>query len=174
MIHRRRTFQIAPGRQADAITLLHEFNSLDKDIGNIGLRVSVVTTGTLGRIYHHADLESMAAFETAGRPSGPLWMSPGSSPPTMWPNVPSGLPACRPVAQGGFRHAVREWRTVCRRHADGRGDLPDARPGPVRLPGRGLHREHGRPCRPPAPPRPRLIPSCTGRGRTSHQLRVPN
>lgn len=65
MIHRRRTFQIAPGRQADAITLLHEFNSLDKDIGNIGLRVSVVTTGTLGRIYHHADLESMAAFETA-------------------------------------------------------------------------------------------------------------
>jgi len=69
-------------------------------------------------------------------------------------------PACRPVAQGEFRHTVREWRTVCRRHADGRGDLPDARPGPVRLPGRGLHRGHGRPCRPPAPPRSRLIPGC--------------
>ena len=31
-----------------------------------------------------------------------------------------------------------------------------------------------RPCRPPAPPRPRLIPSGSGRGRTSHQARVPN
>ena len=69
-------------------------------------------------------------------------------------------PACRPVAQGEFRHAVREWCTVCQCHADGRGDLPDARPGPARLPGRGLHREHGRPCRPPAPPRLRLIPGC--------------
>ena len=69
-------------------------------------------------------------------------------------------PACRPVAQGEFRHAVREWCTVRRCHADGRGDLPDARPGPVRLPGRGLHREHGRPCRPPAPPRNGLIPGC--------------
>ena len=69
-------------------------------------------------------------------------------------------PACRPVAQGEFRHAVREWCTVCRCHADGRGDLPDARTGPVRLPVRGLHREHGRPCRPPAPPRPRLTPRC--------------
>ena len=65
---------------------------------------------------------------------------------------------CRPVAHGKFRHAVREWRPVCRRHADGRGDLPDARPGPVRLPGRGLHREHGQPCRPPA--HPRLTPGC--------------
>ena len=39
-------------------------------------------------------------------------------------------------------------------------DLPDARPGPLRLPGRILHREHGRPCRPPAPPRLRLTPGC--------------
>ena len=83
-------------------------------------------------------------------------------------------PACRPVAQGEFRHAVREWRTVCRRHADSRGDLPDARPGPLRLPDRGLHREHGRPCRPPAPPRLRLTPGYPGRGRTSHLVRVPN
>ena len=73
---------------------------------------------------------------------------------------PAVLPACRPVAHGEFRHAVREWCTVCRRHADGRGDLPHARTGPLRLPGRGLHREHGRPCRPPAPPRSRLIPGC--------------
>ena len=69
-------------------------------------------------------------------------------------------PAYRPVAQGEFRHAVREWCTVRRCHADGRGDLPDAQPGPVRLPGRGLHREHGRPCRHPAPPHPRLTPGC--------------
>ena len=100
------------------------------------------------------------ASTTCGRPSGRIWMSPGSSPPTMWPNVRSGLPACRPLAQGEFRHAVREWCTVCRCHAAGRGDLPDARPGPVRLSGRDLHREHGRPCRPPDPPRPRLIPGC--------------
>jgi len=49
-----------------------------------------------------------------------------------------------------------------------------ARPGPVCLPGRGLHREHGRPCRPLAPPRPRLTPCLQRRGRTSHQLRVPD
>ena len=36
--------------------------------------------------------------------------------------------------------------------------LPDARPGPHRLSSRALHRAHGRPCRPTAPPRPRLIP----------------
>jgi len=47
------------------------------------------------------------------------------------------------------------WRALgCARQAGRR------RPGrvPLRLPGRGLHREHGRPCRPTAPPRPRLIP----------------
>ena len=38
------------------------------------------------------------------------------------------------------------------RHADGRGDLLDARPGPVRLLGWSVHREHGRPRRPPALP----------------------
>ena len=58
------------------------------------------------------------------------------------------------------------------RQANGRGDLPDARPGPVRLSGRGLHREHGRPCRPPPPPRPRPIPGCPGRRRTSQKVRV--
>ena len=95
-------------------------------------------------------------------------MSPGANPPTTVPNVPSGLPpcrpaalpACRPVAQGEFRHAVREWCTVCRCHADGRGDLPDARPRPVRLHGRGVHRAHGRPCRPPGPPHSRLTLRC--------------
>jgi len=60
------------------------------------------------------------------------------------------------------------------RHADDRGDLSDARHAPVRLPGQGMHREHGRPCRPPAPPHSRLTLGSPGRGRTSHQLRVPN
>ena len=48
-------------------------------------------------------------------------------------------PACRPVAQGEFRHAVREWCTVCRCHDVGRDAPPDARPPPVRMRGRGLH-----------------------------------
>jgi len=59
---------------------------------------------------------------------------------------------------------------VCHRQVDGRSDLPDARPGPLRLPSRGLHREHCRYYRFPAPPR--LTPGCPGRGRTSHHLRV--
>ncbi|NBT26535.1 MAG: hypothetical protein EBT09_08305 [Actinobacteria bacterium] len=71
---------------------------------------------------------------------------------------PAVLPACRPVAQGEFRHAVREWCTVCRCHADGRGDLSGERPGPLRQPDRCLHRAHGRPYRPPPPPRLRLTP----------------
>ena len=54
-----------------------------------------------------------------------------------------------------------------------RGDLQDERPGPVRLPGRDVHRAHGRPCR-PAPPRTRLTPGCPGRGQIRHKLRVPN
>ena len=36
------------------------------------------------------------------------------------------------------------------------GDLPDARPGPLRLSGRGLHREHGRPS--PTLQNPQLLP----------------
>ena len=77
-------------------------------------------------------------------------------------------PSSRPVAQWEFRHAVREWCTVCRCHADGRGDLQGARPRPDRLPGLGVHREHDRPRRPPvsspSPPDPRL--TRTGQGQS--------
>jgi len=45
-------------------------------------------------------------------------MSPGSNPPATRPNKPYGLQFC---GARGFRHIVREWCTVCRRHADGRG-----------------------------------------------------
>ena len=64
MIHWRNTLQIAPGRQADAVARLHEWAALAKDHG-ITIRVSVVTTGTLGRICLSADFESMGAREAA-------------------------------------------------------------------------------------------------------------
>ena len=64
MIHHRKTIQIAPGRQADAVARAHEWAALAKDHG-ITLRVSVVTTGTLGRLCVSADYESMGAHEAA-------------------------------------------------------------------------------------------------------------
>jgi hypothetical protein len=66
MIHFRRTVQIAPGRQADAVARAHEWAAIHKKAIGIDLRVSVVTTGTLGRLCYSADHESMGASEAAG------------------------------------------------------------------------------------------------------------
>ena len=65
MIHFRRTVQIAPGRQADAVARAHEWAKTYKDSTGIDLRVSVVTTGTLGRLCVSTDFESMGAREAA-------------------------------------------------------------------------------------------------------------
>ena len=69
MIHYRKTIDIAPGRQADAVARMHEWAALAKDHG-ITLRVPVVTTGTLGRLCMSADYESMGAMEAATRKFG--------------------------------------------------------------------------------------------------------
>ena len=65
MIHYRRTKQIAPGRQADAVARAHEWVAIWKEAAGIDIRISVVTTGTLGRICFSADFESMGAQEAA-------------------------------------------------------------------------------------------------------------
>ena len=66
MIHWRRTVQIAPGRQADAVARAHEWAAIHKKATGIDLRVSVVTTGTLGKLCFSVDHESMGASEAAG------------------------------------------------------------------------------------------------------------
>ena len=63
MIHHRRTVQIAPGRQADAVARAHEWLKTVLDSCGVHVRVSVVTTGTLGRMCFSADYESMGACE---------------------------------------------------------------------------------------------------------------
>ena len=79
MIHYRRTKQIAPGRQADAVARAHEWVAIWKEAAGIDIRVSVVTTGTLGRLCWSSDYESMGAREAAeakayGSPKGKaLW-----------------------------------------------------------------------------------------------------
>ena len=65
MIHFRRTGQIAPGRQADAVARMHEWLAIYKKATGIQGHVSVVTTGTLGRLCVSADFESMGAQEAA-------------------------------------------------------------------------------------------------------------
>ena len=65
MIHFRRTVQIAPGRQADAVARAHEWVAIFKQTTGIDVRVSVVTTGTLGRLCFSSDYESMGAQEAA-------------------------------------------------------------------------------------------------------------
>ena len=65
MIHHRRIRQIAPGRHTDAIALAHDWAAIWKETADITFRVSVVTTGTLGRICMSADFQSMGAFEEA-------------------------------------------------------------------------------------------------------------
>ena len=75
MIHVRTTHQIAPGRQADAVARVHEWVAIFKEAAGVDLRVSVVTTGTLGRLCYSVDHESMSAWEAAnakgfGSPKG--------------------------------------------------------------------------------------------------------
>ena len=75
MIHFRRTLQIAPGRQADAVARAHEVAAIFKEASGVTMRVSVVTTGTLGRLCRSSDYESMGAREAAeaqayGSPKG--------------------------------------------------------------------------------------------------------
>ena len=65
MIHFRRTGQIAPGRQADAVALAHEWLAIFKEAAGVDVRVSVVTTGTLGRLCRSSDYERMGAWEAA-------------------------------------------------------------------------------------------------------------
>ena len=77
MIHFRRTHQIAPGRQAEAIALAHEYVAIFKQATGIDVRVSVVTTGTLGRLCYSADYESMGSQEAAGAKANahPDWIA---------------------------------------------------------------------------------------------------
>ena len=63
MIHVRHTLQIVPGRQADAVARLHEWAAIFKEAASVDVRVSVVTTGTLGRMCFSEDYESMGAVE---------------------------------------------------------------------------------------------------------------
>ena len=65
MIHFRRTIQIAPGRQADAVARAHEAVAIYKKASGVTIRVSVVTTGTLGRLCYSVDWESMGAKEAS-------------------------------------------------------------------------------------------------------------
>ena len=65
MIHIRHTLQIAPGRQADAVARMHEWLAMYKKSTGIQGRVSVVTTGTLGRLCVSVDQESEVAREAA-------------------------------------------------------------------------------------------------------------
>ena len=65
MIHRRRTMQIAPGRQADAVARAHASAAIFKEATGVTVRVSVVTTGNLGRLCFSSDYESMGAREAA-------------------------------------------------------------------------------------------------------------
>ena len=62
MIHWRRTVQIAPGRQAEAIARDREWQPLKTEHG-LKHRTTLVTTGTLGRLCWSHDYESMAAME---------------------------------------------------------------------------------------------------------------
>ena len=63
MIHYRHTMQIAPGRQAYAMARAHEWVAIIKEAASVDVRVSVVTTGTLGRMCFSEDYESMGAVE---------------------------------------------------------------------------------------------------------------
>ena len=65
MIHFRTTVQIAPGRQADAVARAHEWAAIFKQANGVDMRVSVVTTGTLGRLCLSGHYDSMSAWEAA-------------------------------------------------------------------------------------------------------------
>ena len=80
MIHVRRSVQIAPGRQADAVARAHEWVAIHIKATGVDVRVSVVTTGTLGRLCWSADVESMGAREVivAKVNAHPDWKALGS------------------------------------------------------------------------------------------------
>lgn len=65
IIHFRRTPQIARGRQADAVASGHDRAAIWKEAAGIDVRVSVVTTGTLGRLCSSSDYDSMGAREAS-------------------------------------------------------------------------------------------------------------
>ena len=65
MIHWRRTLQINPGRQSDAIDFGLEVTSAYQQVTGVHARLTVVTTGSLGTICHSADYDSMSAWEAA-------------------------------------------------------------------------------------------------------------
>ena len=73
MIHWRRTYPMAPGRQADAVAFVKKFAEFHKQVTGIGMRATVVTTGTLGRLCLSADYESMGAMEAT---KAKFWESP--------------------------------------------------------------------------------------------------
>ena len=77
MIHWRRTIQIAPRRQADAIASAHEQSDPVKVISGAGQRVWVVISGTLGRLCISHAFESMAALEAsvAKVDADPRWIA---------------------------------------------------------------------------------------------------
>ena len=56
---------MAPGRQADAVARAHEWVAIFYEASGVTMRVSVVTTGTLGRLCRSSDYESMGAWEAA-------------------------------------------------------------------------------------------------------------
>ena len=64
MIHWRRTVQIAPGRQAEAIARDREWQPLVIE-HCLKHRTTLVTTGTLGRLCWSVEHESRAAMEAA-------------------------------------------------------------------------------------------------------------
>ena len=65
MIHWRRTHQIAPGMQAEAIALAKDWAAFWKEAAGVDLNISIVMTGTLGVGCASGDFESMGAFEAA-------------------------------------------------------------------------------------------------------------
>ena len=80
MIHFRRTHTMAPGRQADAVARAHEWEAIHMKATGVDVRVSVVTTGTLGRLCVSADFESMGAHEVIGAKANahPDWIALGA------------------------------------------------------------------------------------------------
>ena len=80
MIHYRHTWQIAPGRQADSVARAHEWVAIHKQATGTDWRISVVTTGTLGRLCFSADFESMGAQEVIAAKAGahPDWKALGA------------------------------------------------------------------------------------------------
>ena len=65
---------MAPGRQADAVAFVKKVAEFHKQVTGIGMRVTVVTTGTLGRLCLSSDFETMGAMEAT---NAKFWETPG-------------------------------------------------------------------------------------------------